>query len=143
MTADYWIAYGSETYADDDVIGDTELRTMSGAGHQHFINSARNSSHYYCDHIRSALFATWIYSDPRPSMRWDPQDDRRYAPGPPIRQAVSHPSRPPQCECSRNRSSSLLPDLTVQRQSEDERILPQRIKGHLFLLAYLGYTDHY
>ena len=80
MTADYCAAYGSEAYADDDVIGDTELRTMSGAGHQHFLEFMREILRTTtADHIRSALFATWIYSDPRPSMRWDPQDDRRYA----------------------------------------------------------------
>jgi hypothetical protein len=26
-----------------------------------------------------ALFEPWSYSDPRPSLRWDPVDDRRYA----------------------------------------------------------------
>jgi hypothetical protein len=79
-TADYCAAYGSEAYANGDVIGDTGLRTMSGAGHQHFLEFMRDILRSTAsDHIRSALFTTWTYSDPRPSMRWDPQDDRRYA----------------------------------------------------------------
>jgi hypothetical protein len=79
-TADYCAAYGSEAYADGDMIGDTELRTMSGAGHQHFLDFMRDILRTTtADQIRSALFTTWTYSDPRPSMRWDPQDDRRYA----------------------------------------------------------------
>jgi hypothetical protein len=30
-------------------------------------------------HLDHALFEPWSYSDPRPSLRWDPVDDRRYA----------------------------------------------------------------
>jgi hypothetical protein len=79
-TADYCAAYGSEAYAGGDLIGDTGLRTMNGAGHQHFLQFMREILRSTTtDHIRSALFAPWTYSDPRPSMRWDPQDDRRYA----------------------------------------------------------------
>lgn len=79
-TADYCAAFGSEAYPDGDVIGDTELRTMSGAGHQHFLEFMRDILRTTtADHFHSALFETWTYSDPRPSMRWDPQDDRRYA----------------------------------------------------------------
>jgi hypothetical protein len=79
-TADYCAAYGSEAYAEGDLIGDTGLRTMSGAGHQHFLEFMREVLRTTnADHIRSALFAPWTYGDPRPSMRWDPQDDRRYA----------------------------------------------------------------
>jgi hypothetical protein len=79
-TADYCVSFGSEAFADGDMIGDTGLRTMSGAGHQHFLEFMREILRTTtADHIRSALFETWTYSDPRPSMRWDPQDDRRYA----------------------------------------------------------------
>jgi hypothetical protein len=79
-TADYCAAYGSEAYAGDNLIGDTGLRTMSGAGHQHFLEFMREILRTTTpEDIRSAFFATWTYSDPRPSMRWDPQDDRRYA----------------------------------------------------------------
>jgi hypothetical protein len=79
-TADYCAAYGSEAHADGDLIEDTALRTMSGAGHQHFLEFMRDIvGSTTSDHIRAALFAVWTYSDPRPSMRWDPQDDRRYA----------------------------------------------------------------
>jgi hypothetical protein len=78
--ADYCAAFGSEAYPEKGQIQDTELRTMSGAGHQHFLAFMREiCESTTADHLRSALFDTWTYSDPRPSMRWDPQDDRRYA----------------------------------------------------------------
>jgi hypothetical protein len=78
--ADYCAAFGCEAYAEKELIQDTELRTMSGAGHQHFLAFMREIAEGTTpEHLRAALFATWTYSDPRPSMRWDPQDDRRYA----------------------------------------------------------------
>jgi hypothetical protein len=30
-------------------------------------------------HLERALFEPWSYSDPKPSLRWDPADDRRHA----------------------------------------------------------------
>lgn len=61
-------------------IFDTALRTMQGAGHQHFLGFMRTLlSSTETRHVRSALFQPWAYSDPGPSMRWDPTDDRRYA----------------------------------------------------------------
>lgn len=79
--ADFCAAYGSEAYLERDVIRDTAFRTMSGTGHQHFRGFMRKllSRMTVKEHLRRALFELWTYSDPRPSMRWDPQDDRRYA----------------------------------------------------------------
>lgn len=78
---DFCAAYGSDAVdPDEDQIEDTALRTMSGSGHQHFLGFMRDfveltESH----HIESALFARWDYADEKPSMRWDPHDDRRHA----------------------------------------------------------------
>ena len=61
-------------------IQDTALRTISGAGHQHFIGSMRELvENTKAEHLRASLFEPWQYSDPKPSLRWDPSDDRRYA----------------------------------------------------------------
>jgi len=63
-------------------ISDTAFRTMSGAGHQHFLGTIRT---FIVDtkeeHLRKVLFEDWQYDDPleKHSMRWDPLDDIRYA----------------------------------------------------------------
>jgi hypothetical protein len=67
---------------DRKLMQDTALRTMSGAGHQHFIKFMRaiiaNTSAL---HIRRTLFERWTYEDEGRglNLRWDPIDDRRYA----------------------------------------------------------------
>ncbi|WP_133511343.1 type I-G CRISPR-associated protein, Cas3-extension family [Candidatus Thiosymbion oneisti] len=79
---DYAAAFGCEAVVDSKTgqILDTALRTMSGAGHQHFLafmgQLLRETS---VEQIDAALFRRWTYSDPGPSLRWDPVDDRRYA----------------------------------------------------------------
>jgi hypothetical protein len=59
---------------------DTAFRTMSGAGHQHFLSFmntlARETT---AAHLVEALAGPWRYADPSPTMRWDCLDDRRYA----------------------------------------------------------------
>lgn len=84
--ADFLAAFGSEMVESEangkktGQIADTALRTMSGAGHQHFLGFMRELAGTTGDgHIRHALFDAWDYTDPGPSMRWDPSDDRRYA----------------------------------------------------------------
>ena len=78
---DFAAALGTEAFADDrGRISDTALRTMSGAGHQHFLKSIRTLMGCTApDHLRKALFEPWSRADEGPSMRWDPEDDRRYA----------------------------------------------------------------
>lgn len=66
----------------DSNIKDTALRTMSGAGHQHFIQFMRDLvAATDAGHLRSSLFEYWTYSDSGRglNLRWDPADDRRYA----------------------------------------------------------------
>lgn len=81
--ADFIAAFGCDSLpisAKDSRIQDTALRTMSGAGHQHFIGSMRELvKSTGPNHLHSSLFGAWQYLDPKPSLRWDPLDDRRYA----------------------------------------------------------------
>ncbi len=78
--ADFVAAFGCDALAEDKVIQDTAFRTMSGAGHQHFLKTMRELVEVTePDHLAKALFQPWTYEDDRPSLRWDPEDDRRYA----------------------------------------------------------------
>ena len=63
-------------------IADTDFRTMSGAGHQHFLETIRTfMEDTQSSHLDKAVFEAWKYDDPLKghSMRWDPIDDNRYA----------------------------------------------------------------
>lgn len=67
---------------DNGQLADTALRTMSGAGHQHFLKTMREIlAQVNESHIRRALFEPWDYADPLRglSLRLDPLDDKRYA----------------------------------------------------------------
>jgi hypothetical protein len=59
---------------------DTAFRMLSGAGHQDFLKSMRDLlTSTSRDQVREAVFGPWQYRDGPPIMRWDPDDDRRYA----------------------------------------------------------------
>ena len=61
-------------------VQDTALRTMSGTGHQHFLRTMRDLAEKVGrDKLRQCLFSQWERQDPQLSLRWDPEDDRRYA----------------------------------------------------------------
>lgn len=63
-------------------MADTAFRTMSGAGHQHFLGFMRTlTEDCTAAHLLRALFSPWRYDDPQEShtLRWDPMDDVRYA----------------------------------------------------------------
>ncbi|MCK6529492.1 MAG: hypothetical protein HUU15_01195 [Candidatus Brocadiae bacterium] len=78
--ADFCAAWGTDAYRSKDAMVDTAFRTMSGAGHQHFLAFMRQLVDTTAvAHLRRALFEKWRYEDERPSMRWDAHDDRRYA----------------------------------------------------------------
>ena len=80
--ADFVVAFGCDSLSvpRKDQIQDTALRTMSGAGNQHFLKFMRELVETTESvHLKDSLFAPWRYTDPRPSLRWDPLDDRRYA----------------------------------------------------------------
>lgn len=81
---DYLAAFGSDgclakgTKA--SVIDDTALRTMSGAGHQHFLGFMLQLIDLtVADDLRRTLMQVWDYADDGPSMRWDPCDYRPHA----------------------------------------------------------------
>jgi len=74
-------AFGCDAVCNDEgMIEDTGFRTMSGAGHQHFLEFmnvlARETT---VEQLHEALFGPWRYRDSSPTMRWDAEDDRRYA----------------------------------------------------------------
>jgi hypothetical protein len=74
-------AFGCDAIINDEgQIEDTAFRTMSGAGHQHFLEFMNElAKQTNIEHLREALFGPWRYRDPSPIMRWDDADDRRYA----------------------------------------------------------------
>lgn len=85
--ADFAAAFGCDAVltrstGKELVVGDTAFRTMSGAGHQHFLGFMRNIvASTEREHLRKALFAEWRYDDPvaNLTLRWDPADDVRRA----------------------------------------------------------------
>jgi hypothetical protein len=81
LAASMTAAFGCDAIGKEDgTIEDTGLRTMSGAGHQHFLVSMNDlAKTTTVDHLREAVFGPWLYRDPSPIMRWDSEDDRRYA----------------------------------------------------------------
>jgi hypothetical protein len=81
--ADYLAAFGSDVFgagSKKEQISDTEFRTMSGAGHQHFLGFMRElAGKTSAEDLRRALLERWDYADGRPSLRWDPADYRPHA----------------------------------------------------------------
>lgn len=80
---EFLAAFGSDGCASSgkaELIADTEFRTMSGAGHQHFLGFFKElRASTTREQLGAALFETWTYEDPKPSMRWDPNDYRPHA----------------------------------------------------------------
>ena len=81
--ADFLAAFGSDGVGagpKKDQMSDTEFRTMSGAGHQHFLGFLKElAAGTDTEHLRRTLFESWDYADGRPSLRWDPADYRPHA----------------------------------------------------------------
>lgn len=99
--ADFCAALGTDTIYDDKSMRDTAFRTMSGSGHQHFLQFMRRiAQNTAAEHIHKTLFAQWKYDDAVASqtMRWDPIDDVWYA----LR------SRDPSGDPERNKRGSML-----------------------------------
>jgi CRISPR-associated endonuclease/helicase Cas3 len=82
---DFCAAFGSDALIspnDKTSVQNTALRTMAGAGHQHFLETMRNLiQDCTIDHLHKTLFQAWRYDDPTQtlSLRFDPLDDNRYA----------------------------------------------------------------
>lgn len=79
--ADFIAGFGCEAVTDrNDAVRDTALRTLRGAGHQHFLKTMRDLAECTdADSFERCLFHPWTRGDQRLSLRWDPEDDRRYA----------------------------------------------------------------
>jgi hypothetical protein len=81
--ADFLAAFGSEAFGSGpkrEQMSDTAFRTMSGAGHQHFLGFMRElAARTEAEHVARALLTFWDYGDDRPSLRWDPSDYRPHA----------------------------------------------------------------
>jgi hypothetical protein len=81
--ADFLAAFGSEVFGSGpkkEQMSDTEFRTMSGAGHQHFLGFVKELARTTDrTQIWRALMEPWDYADGRPSLRWDPVDYRPHA----------------------------------------------------------------
>ena len=80
--ADFTASFGCEVTrtTDGKHIRDTAFRTMSGAGHQHFLVTMKDLvASTDTGHLRRSLFERWDYSDDKLGLRWDPEEDRRYA----------------------------------------------------------------
>ena len=74
-------AFGCDAVCNDEgTIEDTGFRTMSGAGHQHFLEFMNVlAQETTAEQLHESLFGPWRYRDSSPTMRWDAEDDRRYA----------------------------------------------------------------
>ena len=80
--ADFIAAFGSETATSNkgQQISDTAIRTMSGSGHQNFLETMLQTiTATTANHLRHSLFAPWLREDQKLGLRWDPLEDRRYA----------------------------------------------------------------
>ena len=81
IAAEFAAAFACDALTTDEGdVQDTGFRTMSGAGHQHFLAFMNQLARVTTEeNLHSALFAPWRYDEQKLSMRWDPADDRRYA----------------------------------------------------------------
>ncbi len=77
----FFTAFGSSaTINEQGDIEDTAFRTMSGAGHQHFLKTMNDLAEVTTkDQLRNTLLETWTYPDEKIGLRWDPSEDKRYA----------------------------------------------------------------
>lgn len=82
-TVDFGAGFASDAHVDrNGKVRDTAFRTMSGAGHQHFLGFMRAIIEQTGPaHIEKALFEEWRYDDPLQglSLRWEPTESRRHA----------------------------------------------------------------
>lgn len=86
-TVDLLAAFGSDACldrtrggADNPHIEATPFCFIRGSGHQNFLETVRKLlDQVTMESVAQALFEPWVYRDARLSMRWDPEEDKRYA----------------------------------------------------------------
>ena len=130
--ADFVAAFGCEaTVGKDGRIQDTALRTMSGAGHQHFLQfMSLIVNKTTAAHLEKTLFQPWRYDDPveKSTLRRDPIDDVRLATM--ARSPAATPStREGQhagCKSPGHRGSATLTDHPSQRCTAHDRLFRPR-----------------
>jgi hypothetical protein len=79
---DLFAAFGSDACAQakTDQMQATPFCFITGSGHQYFLDTVRQlMEQVNAQRLEEALFSRTEPSDERLSMRWDPQEDRRYA----------------------------------------------------------------
>jgi hypothetical protein len=77
---DFLAAFGSETIKDDKGnINDTAIRCSGAARQLFFVDIRTLVNETNTRNLKEALIKPWAYQDDKPNMRWDPNDDRRYA----------------------------------------------------------------
>ena len=79
--ADFVASFGSEVFStrDGKRIQDTALRA-SGAGNTSFLGDMKDLVGETTAHdLHRSLFKHWDYADRKLGLRWDPEEDRRYA----------------------------------------------------------------
>ena len=80
-------AFGSDACLDRKKGGSSEPRIeatpfcfIRGSGHQDFLDTVRQlTTRVTAERVAQALFEPWVYTDPKLSMRWDSNEDKRYA----------------------------------------------------------------
>lgn len=79
---DLYAAFGSDVCSQDksDQMLATNFCFITGSGHQYFLDTIRQLiEKVTADRIEEAVFTQIEPQDEKYSMRWDPQEDRRYA----------------------------------------------------------------
>ena len=80
LYADFVASFGCEILVTRQNIQNTAFRTMSGTGHQHFLGTMKQLvGKTESGHLHRSLFESWDYSDKKLGLRWDAEEDRRYA----------------------------------------------------------------
>lgn len=79
---DLYAAFGSDVCSQEksDQMQATTFCFITGSGHQYFLDTVRQLvENVTADRLEEAVFALIEPQDEKCSMRWDPQEDRRYA----------------------------------------------------------------
>jgi len=80
VSLEFMTALGSDMPIDEaGEMGETEWRALGGGQTTCLGDMRKIAVATSAEQIHQSLFALWIYADGRPSMRLDPNDDRRYA----------------------------------------------------------------
>ena len=79
---DFMAAFGCDAVKDSrkNVIRYSAFCLQTGGGGQHFLKTLRDLDSAVTDqHLEQCLFEEWSRQDAKMSLRWDPNEDRRYA----------------------------------------------------------------